>query len=141
MTSLPRREPSNDVSPAAALRHLSTGFWISQAIAVAADLGIADQLKHGAKTCAELAQAVGADPGALYRLLRGTASVGVFAEGEPGRFTLTPLPAGRTRLDIESHFRVTSSFNGYAVAVAEFLGRDFVDGLLALYKRRAETPA
>ena len=57
------------------------------------------------------------------------------------RFTLTPLPAGRTRLDIESHFRVTSSFNGYAVAVAEFLGRDFVDGLLALYKRRAETPA
>lgn len=57
------------------------------------------------------------------------------------RFTLTPLPAGRTRLDIESHFRVTSSFNGYAVAVAEFLGRDFVDGLLVLYKRRAETPA
>lgn len=57
------------------------------------------------------------------------------------RFILTPLSAGRTRLDIEAHFRVTSSFNGYAVAVSEFLGRDFVDGLLALYKRRAEIPA
>jgi hypothetical protein len=84
---------SNDVSPAVALRHLSTGFWISKAIAVAAELGIADHLKDGPKTAEELAQAVGAHPGALYRLLRGIASVGVFAEGTQGHFTLTPLAA------------------------------------------------
>jgi hypothetical protein len=84
---------SNNVSPAVALRQLGTGFWISKAIAVAAELGIADHLEHGPKTCEELAQAVSAHPGALYRLLRGIASVGVFAEEAPGCFTLTPLAA------------------------------------------------
>lgn len=73
------------------------------------------------------------------RLVGGAAGRAVRAVD--ARFILTPLSAGRTRLDIEAHFRVTSSFNGYAVAVSEFLGRDFVDGLLALYKRRAEIPA
>ena len=55
--------------------------------------GIADHLQHGPKTVEELAQTVGAHPGALYRLLRGIASVGVFAEEAPGRFSLTPLAA------------------------------------------------
>ncbi|WP_431266129.1 SRPBCC family protein [Roseateles chitinivorans] len=54
------------------------------------------------------------------------------------RFTLTPLDATHTRLDIEAHYRVTSSINVYAVPVADFLGRDFVDGLLTFYKRRSE---
>jgi SAM-dependent methyltransferase len=84
---------SHDVSLAIALRHLSTGFWIAKAIAVAAELGIADHLKDGPKTTQELAQAVGAHAGALYRLLRAIASVGVFAEEMQGRFTLTPLAA------------------------------------------------
>ena len=54
------------------------------------------------------------------------------------RFTLTPVDATHTRLDIEAHYRVTSGFNFYAVPVVDFLGRDFVDGLMALYKRRSE---
>jgi O-methyltransferase domain/Dimerisation domain len=91
MTNIPEDAIANDTSPTGVLRHLSTGFWISQAIAVAADLGIADHLQHGAKSCAELAHAVGVHAGALYRLLRGIASVGIFAEDEQGRFTLTPL--------------------------------------------------
>jgi hypothetical protein len=78
---------------ATTLRHLSTGFWIAKAIAVAAELGIADYLKDGPKTMQELALAVGAHAGALYRLLRALASVGVFAEEQQGRFTLTPLAA------------------------------------------------
>lgn len=83
---------SPSTMPAAmALRHLSTGFWLSQAIAVVAELGLADHLQGGPKSCAELAQAVGAHAGALYRLLRGTASLGVFAEDAQGRFALTPL--------------------------------------------------
>jgi O-methyltransferase domain/Dimerisation domain len=93
MTNFPDTALSDDKSPAVVLRQLSTGFWISQAIAVAADLGIADHLQHGAKTCAELAPAVGVHAGALYRLLRAIASVGVFAEDDQGRFTLTPLAA------------------------------------------------
>jgi hypothetical protein len=48
MTNVPERAIANETSPAVVLRHLSTGFWISQAIAVAAALGIADHLQHGA---------------------------------------------------------------------------------------------
>jgi O-methyltransferase domain/Dimerisation domain len=91
MTNVPERVLPKDVTPAVALRHLSTGFWISQAIAVAASVGIADHLQSGPKNCAELAPAVGVHAGALYRLLRAIASVGVFAEDQQGRFSLTPL--------------------------------------------------
>jgi ubiquinone/menaquinone biosynthesis C-methylase UbiE len=93
MTDTSSSPRSPDVSPAVALRQLSTGLWISKAIAVAAELGIADHLKHGPKTVEELAPALEAHPGALSRLLRGLASIGVFAEEAPGRFTLTPLAA------------------------------------------------
>jgi hypothetical protein len=91
MTDVPDAHAPPAVPDSVALRHLSTGFWVSQAIAVVADLGIAEHLKDGPKTCAELASAVGAHVDALYRLLRGTASVGVFAEDAQGRFVLTPL--------------------------------------------------
>jgi O-methyltransferase domain/Dimerisation domain len=93
MTEPSSSPTSPDVSPAVALRHLCTGFWISKAIAVAAELGIADHLQGGPKTTEELAQAVGAHPGALYRLLRGIASVGVFVEEAQGCFAMTPLAA------------------------------------------------
>ena len=57
------------------------------------------------------------------------------------RFTLTPIDAGHTRLEVQAHYRVTSGINAYAVPVAGLLGRDFVDTLLALYKRRSESAA
>jgi O-methyltransferase domain/Dimerisation domain len=99
------------MSPAVALRHLSTGFWVSKAIAVAAALGIADHLQDGPKTTAELAQVAGAHPGALYRLLRGIASVGVFAEDAQGRFTLTPL-AALLLSDAPQSWRAAALMNG-----------------------------
>jgi hypothetical protein len=70
---------------------MTTGHWISQAIYAAAKLGIADLVKEGPKLCEELAQATGVYSQRLYRLLRALASVGVFREGEDGRFGLTPL--------------------------------------------------
>ena len=111
MTNLPERALTNDAPPAAVLRHLSTGFWISQAIAVAAELGIADHLQRGAKSSAELAHAVGVHAGALYRLLRGIASVGVFAEDDQGRFTLTPL-ASLLLTDGPGSWRAAAILNG-----------------------------
>src|SRR5262249_20251123 len=68
-----------------------TGYWISQAIYVAAKLGIADLLKQGARSVDDLAQATKTHPPFLYRLLRALASVGVFVEDERHRFSLTPL--------------------------------------------------
>jgi hypothetical protein len=60
---------------------------------VAARLGIADALAKGPLTPAAIAKKVGADAGALRRLLRALASVGVFAERPDGRYRLTPVAA------------------------------------------------
>jgi hypothetical protein len=68
-----------------------SGYWVSQALYVAAKLGIADLVKDEPKTGAALAQATGVHGPSLYRLLRMLASVGVFAEDERGRFGMTPL--------------------------------------------------
>lgn len=87
------REQPNQVSPHAQLRRLIGGFQISQAIGVAAELGIADLLGNGPKSSGELAHATGSHPRALYRLLRALASIGIFTEVEPERFGLTPMAA------------------------------------------------
>ena len=79
------------VLPPVAMMSLITGYWVSQAVGVAAKLGVADHLGNGPRTCEALAKDVGADPMALYRLLRLLASIGVFAEAGPRAFQLTPL--------------------------------------------------
>ncbi len=77
--------------PSAALLDLVNGFRVSQAIHVAATLGIADLLKNGSRSSDELAVATSAHAGALYRLLRALASIGVFRENADRHFALTPL--------------------------------------------------
>lgn len=78
-------------APPLALLHMVTGCWTSQALSVAATLGIADLLQEGPQSCTRLAEATQTHAGALYRVLRALASVGVFAEDEAGCFRLTPL--------------------------------------------------
>jgi hypothetical protein len=78
-------------SPARVLAQMLVGNQLQQAIYVAAKLGIADLLRDGPRPSAELAEAAGAHPAALYRLLRALAGFGIFAEDEEGRFALTPL--------------------------------------------------
>jgi len=81
-----------------------TGYYAAQAIHAAAKLGIADQLRDGRKSSAELAQATGSHAPSLYRLLRALASVGLFDEDEQGRFALTPLGANlRTDVPDSAH--------------------------------------
>jgi len=82
---------SHDVPPPAAMMGLITGYWVSQAVGVVAQLGVADHLVAGPRNGVELARAVGADPQALSRVLRLLASIGVFAESSPGDYELTPL--------------------------------------------------
>jgi hypothetical protein len=78
-------------SPAAELSRLVGGYQVSQALHVAATLGIADLLADGPRTSDELAEAAGAHPRELYRLLRALATVGVLHEDEGRRFSLTEL--------------------------------------------------
>jgi hypothetical protein len=74
-----------------ALAGMITGYWLSQAVYVAAKLELADRLADAPRTADELAADVGAHGRSLYRLLRALASAGVFAEDASGRFSLTPL--------------------------------------------------
>jgi hypothetical protein len=80
-----------DATTASALRNMIMGFRTTQLIFVAAKLGLADHLRHEPQTPERLARRVGAEPGALGRLLRALASLGVFAETNEGAFALTPL--------------------------------------------------
>lgn len=72
---------------------LLNGGYIAGALACVAQLGIPDLVEHGPKSADELARAIGADPSALYRLLRSTACVGVLSEGADGKFSETPMSA------------------------------------------------
>ena len=76
------------------LYQLLHGYRVSQAIYVAARLGIADLLKDGPRGSDDLAGATGAHADTLRRVLRFLAGVGLFDEVTPGRFALTPLGAG-----------------------------------------------
>lgn len=82
-----------EVPPPIAMLQMISGFWVSQAIYIAAKLGIADYLQEQPKTVEELAAITETHPPSLYRLLRTLASVGIFAEDENRRFALTPLAA------------------------------------------------
>ncbi len=87
----PRSARAKKVSDPMILMNLTAGKCVSQAIAVAAELGIADLLKDGAKSAADIARAANASEDGVYRLLRALGSVGLFAETGKRRFRLTPL--------------------------------------------------
>jgi hypothetical protein len=97
------------------LGRLVAGFHVTQAIHAAVELGVPDLLADGERTSDDLARASGADPAALYRLLRALASLGVLHEAEGRRFSLTPL-GQPLRTD------VPGSMRGWA----RLLGREYV---------------
>ncbi len=79
--------------PPVQMVQLLAGFQVSQALYVAAKIGVADHLIDGPVPIERLAAELDADPLALSRLLRTLSSLGVFSETEPGTFGLTPLGA------------------------------------------------
>lgn len=79
------------MSPAAYLGQLIGNTGFIHAILLAAKLGLADLLKNGPVSIADLAEATGTHAGSLYRMLRALASRGIFSEDADGRFSLTAL--------------------------------------------------
>lgn len=69
------------------------GAYVARAVSCLAQLGIPDLLESGPKSAEELAKKIGAQPQALYRLMRATACVGVLAEEPDRKFSQTPLSA------------------------------------------------
>ena len=84
-------QESSQLSPSDTLREMIGGAKVTQLVYVAAKLGIADLLADGPKTTEELAASAEAHPPSLHRLLRALVSLGIFTEGDDGRFELTPL--------------------------------------------------
>jgi hypothetical protein len=77
--------------PQARLMEMATAHWVSRCLHTAAQIGLADHLSGTPKTADELAVSTGTHEPSLYRLLRTLAGLGVFAEDDAHRFSLTPL--------------------------------------------------
>lgn len=75
----------------ASMMEMIIATWVSQAITVAAELGVADALAGGPLTIDELSAKVGADSNALGRLLRALIGRGVFRHRRDGRYELNSL--------------------------------------------------
>jgi O-methyltransferase domain/Dimerisation domain len=78
-------------SSSAALMRLINGYQVSQAIHVAATLGIADELADGPRAVGDLASVTATHAGSLHRLLRALAAVGIVREEHDETFALTDL--------------------------------------------------
>ncbi|MBI5719106.1 MAG: methyltransferase domain-containing protein [Burkholderiales bacterium] len=88
------------------LVELIGGNWATQAIGVAARLGLADHVASGVTQVDALARACGCNAGALHRLLRGLAALGVLKLDGDGRCSLTgigELLRRDARLGLNSH--------------------------------------
>lgn len=95
-------EHDRRVSAVEEMRRLAGGYRVTQAIHVAAVLGISDLLVDGPRDVEDLAASSGADADSLGRLLSALAAVGVYAEGTDGQFGLTELGA---ELSVPTHQR------------------------------------
>src|SRR2546427_2659278 len=92
MNATPATTAKTQTPPAhVGMFQLLNGVFVVGAVSCLARLSIPDLVEHGPKSADELAAAIGADPRALYRLLRATACVGVLSEGPDGKFSETPL--------------------------------------------------
>ncbi len=103
---LMKRTPKKGNPAPPTLFQMAAGYWLSQAIYVAAKLGIADLMTEGPKSSAELAADTGTDAPSLFRVLRALAGVGVFSHTGSDYFALAPLGEG-LRTGVSGSLRAT----------------------------------
>ena len=93
------------------LLRFANGVVVQQSIHAAAALGIADLLKGGPLTTAELAKRVEVNEAALYRILRLLAGHGIFEETAPRTFANSEL-SHYLRADVPGSLRAAFIFRG-----------------------------
>jgi O-methyltransferase domain/Dimerisation domain len=98
--------------PSVALLEMATGAWTTQTMYVAAKLKIADHLADGSSRAQDIAPRVGADPDALYRLMRAMASKGLLRHRRNDTFSLTKVGEA-LRSDVEGSMRDMVLFIGH----------------------------
>lgn len=115
-TAMPPARMS-DVQCHSELLRLIWGFRTTWAIHTVVSLGLADLLSSGSKASDELAAETKTHPGSLYRLMRATASLGLFREEDRRCFSLTPM----------GEFLRTDMAGSHA-AMAKLVGQDNFQG-------------
>ncbi|HYP29991.1 MAG TPA: methyltransferase [Blastocatellia bacterium] len=106
-------QAAQQASPEEFLTQLAFGALLTQAMYVAAKLGIADLLAEGPKPVGQLAAATNTHERSLYRVLRSLAGAGIFQEVDPRVFALTPY-AEPLRSDAPKSIRSGAIFMGEA---------------------------
>lgn len=102
---------STHISAGQLLNQMMTGYWLSQAIYVAAKLGLSDLLQQEPQSADQLAAKADVQSEALFRLLRALASVGVYSEQADGCFAMTPI-AEELRSDVANSKRALAIMSG-----------------------------
>lgn len=77
--------------PPLVMMQLLFGKQLTYSLSAVARLGAADHVNSTPKPVEEIAAKAGAHGPSLYRVMRMLASFGVFKEGPPHRFALTPV--------------------------------------------------
>jgi hypothetical protein len=77
--------------PGPSVLDLITSGWVAQGVYTVTKLGIVEALRDGPQTADAIAERVGADPDAVYRLMRMLASRGIFTSQGKRRFALAPM--------------------------------------------------
>jgi hypothetical protein len=108
-------------SPASALDllQMTDGLIIHQSLCAAAKLGIADLLRDGASSTADLAATLRVNDDALYRTLRFLAGQGVFHETAPRTFANSALSEW-LRADVPGSVRSILIYRGSPLYFAPF---------------------
>jgi len=99
------------LAPQTFLTQIAFSHAVTQALYVAAKLGIADLIAAGPRPVSELAAETNVHERALYRVLRSLASVGIFKETDSKVFALTPY-AEALRSDVPGSMRNNVIFMG-----------------------------
>ena len=95
------------------------GSWVTQAIYTAAKFAIPDALANGPLTAEQIANRVGTNPDAAYRLLRALATLSLCTELPDGRFRLTPM-GDALRSDVPNSVRGLALAIGHPVMWAHW---------------------
>ena len=92
--------------PPMQLMQMITGYWVTQCVGAAAELGVVDAIAAGATSAAAVAQATGAHPEGMRRLLRALDALGLLTAtpGAEPTYGLTPL-AELLRKDVPGSMR------------------------------------
>ena len=100
----------SEINPSETLLFLSTVYWASRCLHVAAELGVADFLDSEPQTAAQLAANIGVNAKPLHRILRALVNRGVF-ELKGGRFSHNAA-SRLLRTDVDGSMRLRAMMDG-----------------------------